>query len=396
METKNADLSSLKIDRSQKGLKNPEGKRIYWVITGVILLIIAVLFLLQGWNSFVNPPLEVKMTTAEMQSPSESSAILAASGYVVAQRKAAVASKGTGRLIYLGVVEGDKVVKDEVIARLDDSDIKAMLEQSKATLKLNEADLKDALNTFNRQKELLKSGSSTQADVDASEARYLRVLASIDLAKAQVQAEDVAMENMVIRAPFNGTVLTKNADVGEIVAPLAAGVNSKAAVVTIADMSSLQVEADVSESNIEKIKLDQDCEIRLDAYPDKAYAGYVAKIVPTADRSKATVMVKVGFKNYDKSVLPEMSAKVLFLSKPAEVSEMQSKQYLVIPESSIANRNGRKIVFVVRNDKLMELPVSTGKVLGGYVEITQGLNEGDKIVDSVTDEMKDGLKVISK
>jgi len=121
------------------------------------------------------------------------------------------------------------------------------------------------------------------------------------------------MENILVRAPFNGTVLTKNADVGEVVAPLGAGANAKAAVVLLADMSSLQAEIDVSESNIEKISVDQDCEIRLDAYPDLAYPGYVAKIVPTADRSKATVTVKVGFKSYDQRVLPEMSAKVVFL-----------------------------------------------------------------------------------
>ena len=396
METKNADLSSLRIDRSDNNLKNPEGKRIYWIIAGIVALAIVVYVVLKLWNSLVNPPYEVELTSATLQSPAQTSAVLTASGYVVAQRKAAVASKGTGRLVYLGVVEGDKVKKDQIIARLDDSDIKAELDQMKATLKLNEADLKESESNFNRQKELLKTGASTQADVDVAEANYKRVLASIDLAKAQVQGAEVAMENMLIRAPFDGTVLTKNADVGEIVAPLAAGANSKAAVVTIADMSSLQVEADVSESNIEKILPNQDCEIRLDAYPDNPYAGYVAKIVPTADRSKATVMVKVGFKNYDKRVLPEMSAKVLFLNANVNVSQLQPKQYLVVPETSVAERDGKKVVFIVRDDKVVSRPVVIGKTLGSYIEIKEGLADGDRIIKEVNDEIKEGMKVSVK
>ena len=158
-------------------------------------------------------------------------------------------------------------------------------------------------------------------------------------------------------------------------------------------MNSLQVEADVSESNIEKILPDQDCEIRLDAYPDKAYAGYVAKIVPTADRSKATVMVKVGFKNYDKRVLPEMSAKVLFLNEPVKESELQAQQFLVVPESSIATVNGKNVVYMVRDEMITEVPITTGKALGSFVEITGGLTNGDRVVENPNSEIKVGMKV---
>ena len=393
METKNADLSSLKIDRTQKESFNPGGKKIIWTAVGIIIIAIVAFLSIKAWNSFMNPPLEVKLTTAVLQSPSQTNAILTASGYVVAQREAAVASKGTGRLVQLSVVEGDVVFANQIIARLDDSDIKAQLDEAKANLQLNEADLKDADNTFKRQKELFKSGSSTSAEVDAAEKQYNRVLASIELAKAQVKAAEVSMENMLIRAPFNGTVLTKDADIGEMVTPLAAGANSRAAVVTIADMNSLQVEADVSESNIEKIKLNQDCEIRLDAYSDYAYSGFVAKIVPTADRSKATVMVKIGFKNLDKRVLPEMAAKVLFMREALKESELNTVQYLVVPESAIANRNGRQVVYIVRDDKTIEIPVQTGKELGDFVEIKSGLSTGDKVIENVSEEIKDGVKV---
>lgn len=394
METKNADLSSLRINRNNN-LKNPEqsGKmfKMIGTIAGIILLLLVIYF---GWKSITNPAIEVKLAAATLQSPSQTNAVLTASGYIVAQRKAAVASKGTGRLVYLGVVEGDRVQKDQVIARIDDSDIKAQLEQAKANLKLNHADLFDAENNYKRQKELLNSGSSTVMELDAAQSRYNRVLASIDVAKALLQGSEVAMENTLIRAPFNGTVLTKNADVGEVVAPLGAGVNSKAAVVLMADMTSLQAEIDVSESNIEKITINQDCEIRLDAYSDKAYPGYVAKIVPTADRSKATVMVKVGFKNYDQRVLPEMSAKVIFLSENSKNEKIEeTKQLLVVPIGSVVNRNNSKVVYIVRDDRAVQLPVTTGKELGSYIEIKSGLMNGDKVIENVDEKIKDGVKV---
>lgn len=393
METKHADLSSLKIERNDKENINPDRKKISYYIGLVVVVVIVLLGLYFGWNALFKKSIEVELVTVTLQSPSQSSAALTASGYVVAQRQAAVASKGTGRLVYLGVVEGDRVVKDEIIARLEDSDIKAQLEQAKATLKLYEADLKEAENNYRRIQELLKSGSATIADVDAAESRYHRVLASIELAKAQILGTEVAMENTLIRAPFNGTVLTKNADVGEIVAPLAAGINSKANVVTIADMNSLQVEADVSESNITKITPDQDCEIRLDAYPQNAYPGFVAKIVPTADRAKATVMVKVGFKSYDAKVLPEMSAKVVFLKEKIKEEQLNEKQILVIPKESIREKNGNKFVYMVVDDSVVEIPVTTGRDMGSFIEIINGLENGDRLISKITDEIKDGLKV---
>ncbi|MEJ2614598.1 MAG: efflux RND transporter periplasmic adaptor subunit, partial [Ignavibacteriaceae bacterium] len=258
---------------------------------------------------------------------------------------------------------------------------------------LNEAQLNEAKNNYERQKALLKTGGISETDYEVAETNYKKVLASIELAKAQVQASEVALENTVIRAPFDGTVLTKNADVGEIVAPLAAGANSRAAVVTIADMSSLQVEADVSESNIQKVTNNQACEITLDAYPDHHYAGYVAKIVPTADRTKATVMVKVGFKHYDNRVLPEMSAKVLFLKKEKEQNLSNEKAMLVLPQSAVETNDGNQFVFKVKDNKAYEVPVTTGKIFSDYVEITKGLENGDQVIDNVTDQIKNGIEV---
>jgi RND family efflux transporter MFP subunit len=201
------------------------------------------------------------------------------------------------------------------------------------------------------------------------------------------------MENTRIRAPFDGTVLTKNADVGEIVAPLAAGVNSRSAVVTIADMSSLQVETDVSESNIEKITAEQDCEISLDAYPNKRYKGFVAKIVPTADRAKATVLVKVGFYSYDKQVLPEMSAKVLFLTEIKQSDTYSEELILVIPLTAITSQNGKNFVFMVKDDVAYKVEVTAGKKIGSNIEIVQGLKNGDRVIRNLSKQISDGIRV---
>lgn len=389
MDTKKADLTSLRIDRSNKEEINSSKKNIFF-IAGIIVILILGYFLL---SSFINSSVEVQLTNAVLQKPGQSTASLNASGYVVAQRKAAIASKGTGRLIFLGVVEGDQVKKNQVIARLEDNDIKAQLEQAKANLKLQEADLINALNTFNRTKDLFAKGLSSQQELDQTEANYKRILASIEVAKAGVQAAEVAMENTLIRAPFDGTVLTKNAEVGEIVAPFGGSTTSKTAVVTIADMNSLLVEADVSESNIEKILEGQNCEIILDAYPEKSYHGFVFKIVPTADRSKATVLVKVGFKNYDSRVLPEMSAKVSFFTENIDESVLSQKPVLVIPNTAIRTEGSKSFVFIVVNDKAKKVEVELGEKFGSYTEVKNGLTTNDRIIDSLSEKIRDGSEV---
>jgi len=390
METKNADLSSLKISRTEDPQSHSSTKKI------VIWVTILIAFLLAGYfsiNLLLEKTIEVKLITVEFQSASQSNIILTASGYVVAQRKAAVASKGTGRLVYIGVVEGDEVKKDQIIARIEDSDIKAQLEEAEANLKFYEADLKEAENNYKREVELFEKGLTSAQLFDRAEANYKRLLASLDIAKARITQYEVALENTIIRAPFDGTVLTKNAEIGEVVAPLGASTTSRGAVVLIADMNSLLVEADVSESNIEKIEVNRDCEIVLDAYPDKNYAGFVFKIVPTADRSKATVMVKVGFKNYDSRVLPEMSAKVLFLNETLDPLTADQKPVLVVPFSSIKQEAGKTLVYFVSNDIVEPLSISTGKRLGNNIEVTSGLQKGDKIIESVDEYITQGIKV---
>lgn len=389
MESKNIDLSSLKIDRSENSENNSGRKKIF-IAGGVILALIILFFLLR---TLVKPSIEVKITTAVLQKPGQTTASLNANGYVVAQRKAAIASKGTGRLVYLGVVEGDQVKSGQIIGRLENDDITAQIEEAKANLKLYQADLKNLENTLNRQKELFTKKLTSEEMLEQAEANYNKLLASIEIVQARIKQLEVALENTIIRAPFDGTVLTKNAEVGEIVAPFGGSTTSKTAVVTIADMNSLLVETDVSESNIERILINQDCEIILDAYPEKSYQGFVFKIVPTADRSKATVLVKVGFKNYDSRVLPEMSAKVSFYTQPLDTAFINQKPLLVIPASAVREEDNKKYIFRIVNDKAKEFEVKIGETLGSYVEVISGLQAGDKIINELNEEIFDGVSV---
>jgi len=390
METKTADLSSLKIDRSVKD-DRPSSKIKYISVAAFILAIAAAAYFI--YPLVFKETVEVKLTSVLLQSPVQTNAVLTASGYIVAQRQASVSSKGTGVLVYLGVVEGDKVKKGQIIARLDARDIAAQLDEAKSSLQLYKAQLKEVQNNYNREKELFSRGLASQQTLDQAETDYNSLLANIEMAEARIRAAEVSLENMIIRAPFDGTVLTKNAEIGEIVAPFGASTTSRAAVVTIADMNSLMVEADVSESYIDRIKTNQDCEIILDAYPQKSYPGYVFKIVPTADRSKATVMVKVGFKEYDSKVLPEMSAKVSFFSEPVDEKFLSEEKILVVPASSVREENGTAKVFKVENDLIVPVEIKTGRKMGNYVEVLSGLQSGDSIIEEITEQLTAGTKV---
>jgi RND family efflux transporter MFP subunit len=392
-DTKDADLSGLRITRSPA----PElhtgklrfGRAIIIVVCILVLAVAGYLVLTAGFGSVV----EVQLVTAAFTSPAQANAVLTASGYVVAQRKAAVASKGTGRLVFLGVEEGDHVKKGQIIARIEDEDVKANLDQAQQNLHAFEAELNDAQQTLERQRNLLAQKLASQADFDAAEFRYKRVVASIASAKAAVAAAEVALENTRIRAPFDGTVLMKHADVGEVVAPFGASSNARGAVVTIADMASLEVEADVSESNIQRISPGQACEIVLDAYPDQRYQGYVSKIVPTADRAKATVLTKVKFRSYDSRVLPEMSAKATFLSKPLDSRATSARSVLAVPTAAIGIRDGKHVVFLVQGERAVEVPVIIGEQIGIFTEVKEGISAGERVIARVDDKINQGTKV---
>jgi RND family efflux transporter MFP subunit len=337
--------------------------------------------------------------------PSQAFTMLNASGYVVAQRKSALASKVTGRLIWLGVEEGSPVKKDQVVARLESQDVSATKDQAAANVNVArfnieqaQAELRDATLSFNRNKELLSRGVVARQAYDDALARCEKAVAAVAGAEAALKANTAALEGAtalleytLIRAPFDAVVLTKDADVGDIVTPLGAAANAKAAVVTIADMNSLEVEADVSESNLSQIRLGQPCEIQLDALPELRFRGEVHMIVPTADRSKATVMVKVRFIDKDSRILPEMSAKVAFLSRSVKAEE--EKPRTALNQTAVVSLKDRKAVFLVKGDRVVETLVSLGSPMGDMVEVLGGAKVGDRVVLNPSDRLKDGSKI---
>jgi len=398
----NEDLSKLKIEKSRvvTGTRKKR-KLIYWVLLIVAVLVLGFLYV----EGVFAPAIQVQVATVSQVYPSQAFTMLNASGYVVAQRKSALASKVTGRLIWLGVEEGSSVKKDQVIARLENQDASASKDQAAANvnvarfnLEQARAELRDATVSLNRNKELFSRGVVARQTYDDVLARYEKAVAGVAAGEAALKAATAALEGAtalleytLIRTPFDAVVLTKDADIGDIVTPLGAAANAKAAVVTIADMGSLEVEADVSESNLSRVRAGQPCEIQLDALPEQRFRGEIHMIVPTADRSKATVMVKVRFIDKDKRILPEMSAKVAFLSRP--VAGEEKKPRIALNQSAVVNRKNLKAVFLVKGNRVVETPVSLGDPIGDMVEVLQGVKVGDQVVLNPSDRLKDGSKI---
>ena len=385
----NSDLSKLKLDKSGANFQRKQ-KIPRWglIAIGIIVALSVVVMLV------VNPAVEVETAVVARVYPSQSFTLLNASGYVVAQRKAAVASKATGRLEWLGVEEGSRVRTNEIIARLENRDVLAASDQAVAGVSSAKADLADAKQNFSRMKELREKGYVAQSELDTADTRLKRAQAAVIGAEAALRSAQVAVEYTLIRAPFDAVVLTKNADVGDIVTPLGAAANAKASVVTIADMASLQVEVDVSESNLARVKMGQPCEIQLDALPDSRFPGAVHMIVPTADRSKASVMVKVRFAERDPRVLPEMSARVAFLER--EITREEETPRTAVNPAAIVSRNGKQVVFIVKDDKAVETAVTAGAKIGDQVEVREGIKPGEKIVVNPPKKLKNGSKVKQK
>lgn len=403
----NEDLSKLKIDRSDTANLTSRKRRSRLMIKLVVIAAL-VLLVIAYFRSVT--AVEVESATVTTAYPSQSFTLLNATGYVVAQRKAAVASKATGRVEWLGVTEGSKVKKGEIIARLESKDVTAAMEQAAANVKVAEANLQqgkaeliDAQASLKRTVDLLAKSFISQAVYDRAAARnrksqaaVIGYQAAIDVAQASHRAAQISVEHTMIRAPFDGVVLTKSANIGDVVTPFSSALDAKGAVVTMADMDTLEVEADVSESNLQKVKIGQPCEIQLDALPAVRLRGVVQRIVPTVDRAKATILVKVRFIDHNPNVLPEMSAKIAFLEK--EMSADQRTARTVVQPDSITQRNGKKVVFLIKDEKVVETLIETGKKIGDMVEVLKGPKPGDKIVLRPGDDLDNGdiVKTVMK
>jgi HlyD family secretion protein len=392
-----ASLQQLKIDRNAtfKGKKSHKGK--WLAVIGVLIA--------AGGFALKPGKIEVQATSVLTSFPSQQYAQLTASGYVVAQRRAAVASKATGRLIWLNVREGSHVKQGEIIAKLDASDVQAAMAAVQASVRQAEAvvaqsnvELVNAESDLKRSQGLNAQGFISTQSMDAAvkrvngaKAAMASAQAGVAVTKAQLRVQQVNQDFTEIRAPFDGVVLNKNANVGDIITPFSNAAGSQGAVVTMADMSTLEVEADVSESNLAKAKIGQPVEITLDALPDCRFRGNVVGIVPTIDRAKATVMTKIRFEKLDPRILPEMSAKVTILSQAA--TDAEQKSVLALNPKAVVERNGKTIVFKIKDDTVEAIPVTLGRKIGDNVEVMGALLSGDKLVLSPTDKLEAGKAI---
>ncbi|MES2128929.1 MAG: efflux RND transporter periplasmic adaptor subunit [Pseudomonadota bacterium] len=397
------DLSKLSIDRGAKAqVPGKRSRRRRWIKIALFILLAGGVAVVAS-RSMGNRQ-NVETVSVSLAYPSTNYTLLNAAGYVTAQRKAALSSKATGRLEWLGVLEGSHVKKDELIARLESRDVSATLGQAQANVKVAQASLEqanaelvDAEHGYARSVDLMKQKFISQSTVDTAQARLNKARAAIAggraaiaAAQANAQVAQVAFDQTMIRAPFEGVILTKNANVGDNITPFSAAADSKGAVVTLADMTTLEVEADVSEANLSKIKVDQPAEIQLDAFPDLRLAGTVSRMVPTVDRTKATLLVKVKFSAPDPRVLPDMSAKVAFLSQA--VPDNEKKPVVAVLPKALVTRAGKQVAFVVKDDKVREVAVKSGRKVGELVEVA-GLAAGDKVVLEPNEKLADAMAV---
>jgi HlyD family secretion protein len=394
------DLSKLRIDRALAPIQTRRRRKWWWLAALVVIVVAGGV-----WFAFSPHATAVQTTPIVTVFPSQQFVVLNSSGYVVAQRKAAIASKASGRLEWLGVAEGSRVKAGDVIARLDSRDVAAQLDSANASIKVAlasieqaEAENRDAAVSLSRTQDLLKQKFVSQSALDVAKARADRAVAGVASARAGVAAAEanarnaqVAVDYTHIRAPFDGIILSKSANVGDMVTPFSSAADSKGAVVTMADMTTLEVEADVSESSLSKVSVGQPCEVTLDALPDTRFRGTVSRIVPTVDRAKATVMTKVRFETIDPRVLPEMSAKVSFLSQP--VTAEQQIPMTAVNADALSTRDGKTAVVLVRDSRAVVVAVTAGTKIGDLTAIVGDIKTGDKAVLKPPGDLRDGAAV---
>ena len=398
------NLARLRIERGAKPdvSRGVTRRRLGRYALGAIM---AVLVVYLAARTLLDPRMSVAIGTAVVAYPAQVYTLFNATGYVVPQRKADVASKATGRLETLEVKEGSRVMKGQIIARLENGDLLAAADRALANVALARAEVIEARAALTEAR-LALTRSRTLADKrfvspevhDAAVARFDKAAAGVERAQAAVAVAEaarreaqVAVEYTLIRAPFDGVILSKYADMGDMVAPFATTSQSKGAVVSLADMGSLEVEADVSESNLAKTEIGQPCEVELDALPGARLRGAVASIVPRVDRTKATVLVKIRFIDLDPRILPDMSAKVAFLSQEPTPEERQA--VVSVPVEALVSREGKASVFVVREGRVAEVVIETGGRLGDHVVVVRGVASGDRVVLDPPEGLSSGAEV---
>jgi len=405
----NDDLAALKIEREPERRRRRGGRILTWI------LVLAVL----GGGGYAGyrwatgeRPIEVETATVSERAAGAQAAVLNASGYVTARRRATVSSKITGKVIEVNVEEGMAVKQGQILARLDDAQFRASLALAAAQVQAarhmareNEVRRDEAQVTLKRLTQLVKDGFATQAEADAAkatidsnDARILVAQEQVRVAERQVELEQTNLDNTIIRAPFSGVAISKDAQPGEMVSPVSAGGGfTRTGICTIVDMRSLEIEVDVNESYINRVKPNQGVTAVLDAYQDWQIPAHVITMVPTADRQKATVLVRIGFKKLDPRILPDMGVKVTFLRDPEDTNDTPAmRPVTLVPKAAIKTEGTQAFAFVVVNDVVERRAVRTGGTDGDRLEVLAGLSTGDKVVVSPPATLTAGMKVVSK
>ena len=398
------DLDALRIEREPE--RSGTARWILW--TGLIVLLAAAGFGGYRWLTRERP-VEVQVATVSVRAAGTQAAVLNASGYVVARRRATVSSKITGKVVEVDVEEGKNVVQGQVLARLDDSSPRAALalaeaqaEATRRTLRENEVRLDQARLNERRAAQLLKERIVSQsqlddakAEADSIDARIGALKEQIRVAERQIEVQQADLANYVIRAPFSGVAISKDAQPGEMVSPVSAGGGfTRTGICTIVDMHSLEIEVDVNESYISRVSAGQDVDAVLDAYPDWHIPARVITLVPTADRQKATVLVRLAFKQLDPRILPDMAIKVTFLREGDATATASAQPTALVPRPAIRTVGADSFAFVLRGDAVERRAVRLGGTDGDRVEVLAGLQSGDRVVVSPPATLADGTRVI--
>ncbi|MFL2727916.1 MAG: efflux RND transporter periplasmic adaptor subunit [Gammaproteobacteria bacterium] len=382
MNEKKDLLNDLKIDRSEDN--EPESSFIKRL--GFVLVSIIILFLVLAQLGFLSQDeiIEVDAYKAKSanQSNNSTSSVLDASGYVTARMQATVSSKITGKVLEVYIEEGMFVEKDQILAQLDDSTVQA-------ELKFAETQLQEARRVFNRTLELRKDNLASQASLDAAESQLDGLKARLDISKQIVS-------DMKIRAPFSGVVINKAAQPGEMISPVSAGGGfTRTGIGTIVDMDSLEVEVDVNESYINRVQPGQPAITNLNAYPEWDINSEVIAIIPTADRNKATVKVRIGLLEKDQRVLPDMGAKVSFLKEQPNTKSVVLKG-VIVPSTSVIKEGASSFVFLIKNGIIVKTKVQVESTSANYARIINGIKNGDSVVVNSNNGLQDGQEVVIK
>ena len=401
-KTNKPNLADLKIDRQARS-SDGGGRRLMLIAAAVLVTIAVIAILVIGGTSVTT----VEVAIARSAPTSGAATVLNASGYVEPRRKATVSAKITGKVTEVLVDEGMVVEEGQILAQLDDSDAQRRLEAiraerdvARAAIEELEVNLADAERTLRRVNELRAQGVASVQDLDSATAAVdalrakLRVAgSSLNAAQAQLAVSAQDLENYTVRAPFAGIAVSKDAQPGEMVSPVSAGGGfTRTGISTIVDMESLEIEVDVNESHIAKVTPGQPADAVLDAYPEWHIPATVRTVIPTADRQKATVKVRLTFDELDPRILPDMGVKVAFRESVEEESTATPAQSLV-PNSAVREEGGQKVVFVVEDETVDRRAISVGRSLGTDVEVMAGVVPGDRIVVSESDGLTDGQKV---